>query len=91
MDFTKIKTGDILKIKEKEYEITESWDKGFDKLSSGKEKWFSLFEMVEIGSGKITSTHSIIHYDDGKKIFLIDKINKKKKKIKKEEVKLFSS
>ena len=84
MDFSKLKTGDILEIKGKKYEITESWDKGFDTLPSGKEKWYSLFEIVEVGSGKITATHSLIYYDDNKKTFLINKINKKKVEIKKE-------
>lgn len=87
MDFKKIKTGDILKINGKEYEITESWDRGFDTLPSGKERWYSLFEMVEVGSGKITATHSLIHYDDDKETFLINKINKKKVEIKKKMLK----
>jgi len=87
MDFTKIKTGDILEIKGKKYEVTESWDRGFETLSSGKERWYSLFEMVEVGSGKITATHSLIHYDDDKETFLKNNINKKKTEIKKREIK----
>ena len=90
MDFTKLKTGDILEIKGKKYEIVQDWDEGFDELSSGKYRWYSLFEMVEVGSGKITCTHILIYYQDGKSIFLLNKINEKKQEIKKEEIKLLS-
>ena len=86
MDFTKIKTGDILQIKGKKYEVVEAWYEDWDILPSGKERWYSVFEMVGIKSGKITATHKLIHYHDEKEIFLLDKISGKKMEIEKRDV-----
>jgi hypothetical protein len=86
-----IKKGKILSIKDKRFQVVEDWDKGFDKLPSGKEKWYSIFELVEIGKEKMTPSYSLIIYNDEKDICLIDKLNNSKKKLKKEEVKVTSS
>lgn len=90
MGIEEIKKDDTLEIKGKKYQVIEAWDIGFDKLPSGKERWYNVYELIEIVGGKITATHTLIYYKDGKNTFLWDRIKDKKEKIKKEDVKILS-
>ncbi len=90
MELNEIEKGDTLLIKGKNFQVVEDWDEGFDELSPEEYRWYSIFEMIEIKSKKMTATHTLIYYQDEKDIFLINKINQKKQKVKKEEIKLLS-
>lgn len=75
MNFTKLKTGDILEIKGKKYEII--W-KGKSVSYSPEQGYKDIieFNLLEEGSKRITPTHGMSYYLDTKEVsFSGGKIN----------------
>ena len=68
MDFKKIKIGDIIKIKEKKYEIIGFMEDA--ECLPPNYKWRDTleFDLLEKGSKRITPTHWLVYYLDTKEI-----------------------
>lgn len=77
MDLTKIKENEILKIKDKNYQVVNIENEAECLPPEYKCRNILEFDLVEIGKGKLTPSHRLIYYLDTKEIvFYNDTIKK---------------
>ena len=81
-----LKKGHTIKIKGKEFQIVEDWDKDFTELPDGETKWFNVFGLIELSSKKMTITHWLKISENLKEIYLIHIGKNKKEKLNLEDI-----
>ena len=93
MDFTKLKTGDILEIKGKKYEVIGILKDAECLPPRYKFRDMLTFDLLEKGSKRITPTHWIGYYFDTKEAFFSndDPVNKLSFKLRKKDISIISS
>lgn len=81
-----LKKGQIIKIKGKEFQIVEDWDKDFTKLPNGKTRWHDIFGVIELNSKKMTITHWLKISEDNEEVYLIHIGKNKKEKLNPDDI-----